>query len=63
MAMRIIRFALPLDTFRLVNSYDTTKRLWDRLNELYFGDDDLKHSLQTNLVLLSKGQIKIWNNC
>lgn len=49
-AMRIIWFAFPLDTFRLVNLYDTPKKIWDRLKGLYYGDDDLNHSLQTTLL-------------
>jgi len=46
-AMRIIRFALQPDTIGLVNSYDTAKGIWDRLKELYSGDADLEHSVQT----------------
>ena len=48
--MRIIQFALPPDTFRLVSSYDTAKGIWDRLKELYSGDADLEHSLPTTLL-------------
>lgn len=44
-AMRIIRFSLPLETFHLVSSCDTAKRIWDRLKELYSGDVDLEHFL------------------
>ena len=46
-AMRIIRFALPPDTFRLVSSCDTTKAIWDRIKELYSSDVDLENSTQT----------------
>jgi hypothetical protein len=49
-AMRIIRFALQPDTIRLVNSYDTAKGIWERLKELYSGDADLEHSIQTLLL-------------
>jgi hypothetical protein len=49
-AMRILRFALPPDTLRLVSSYETAKEMWDRLKELYSGDTDLEHSVQTNLL-------------
>lgn len=45
-ATRILRFALPHDTFRLVSSYQIAKEIWDRLKELYSSDDDLKHSTQ-----------------
>lgn len=45
--MRIIRFAFPSNTFRLVSAYDTAKDIWDMLKELYLGDVDLEHSLQT----------------
>lgn len=34
----------------MVNLYDTTKKIWDKLEELYYGDDDLKHSLQTTYL-------------
>ena len=40
-ALRIIRFALPTDTFCLVSSYQTVKEIWVRLKELYFGEVDL----------------------
>ena len=33
-ALRMIRFALQLDTFRLVSSCATAKEIWDRLKEL-----------------------------
>ncbi|XP_052626733.1 uncharacterized protein LOC111909749 [Lactuca sativa] len=49
-AMRIIRFALPPDTFRLVSTCTTSKEIWDRLKELYSKDADLEHSLQTTLL-------------
>ena len=49
-AMRIIRFALPPDTFRLVSTCNTSKEIWDRLKELYSKDADLEHSLQTTLL-------------
>ncbi|KAI3508867.1 hypothetical protein L1887_23887 [Cichorium endivia] len=49
-AMRIIIFALPPDTFRLVSSCDTAERIWDRLKELYLGDADLEHSVQKTLL-------------
>ena len=48
--MIIIRFSLPHDTFCLVHSYDTAKGIWDKLKELYSGDDDLEHSLQMTLL-------------
>ena len=49
-AMRIIRFALPPDTFRLISSFDTANGIWNRLKELYSGDADLEHSIQTTLL-------------
>lgn len=51
-AFRILRFALPLDTFSLVSSCDTAHDIWNRLKELYTSDDDLLHS--TLNTLLSK---------
>ena len=48
--MRIIRFALQADTFRLVNSCDTAKAISDRLKELYLIDADLEHFAQTLLL-------------
>ena len=45
--MRMIRFALQADTFRLVSSCTTAKEIWDRLKELYSTDEDLEHSIQT----------------
>ncbi|KAI3700159.1 hypothetical protein L2E82_44778 [Cichorium intybus] len=49
-AFRIIRFDLQSDTLRLVSSCETTKEIWDRLQELYSGDADLDHSVQTTLL-------------
>ncbi|KAI3740017.1 hypothetical protein L2E82_30433 [Cichorium intybus] len=49
-AFRIIRFALQADTLRLVSSCETSKEIWDRLQELYIGDADLEHSVQTTLL-------------
>ena len=34
-AMRIIRFALIPDTFRLVSTCDTAKGIWNIIKELY----------------------------
>ena len=48
--MRIIRFPLQPDTFRLMSSCDTAKAIWDRLRELYSTDADLEHSTQTLLL-------------
>ncbi|XP_052621986.1 uncharacterized protein LOC128127530 [Lactuca sativa] len=48
--MRMFRFSLQADTFRLVSSYTTTKEIWDRLKELYSTDEDLEHSIQTLLL-------------
>ena len=48
--MRIIRFALQADTFRLVSSCDTAKAISDRLRELYSTDVDLEHLTQTLLL-------------
>lgn len=50
MAMRIIRFVVPPDTFRLVSACDTTTEIWDRLKELYSSDVDLEHYEQTLLL-------------
>ena len=50
-AMRVIRFNLQSDTFRLVSSCSTTKEIWDRLKELYSTDADLEHDTQTLLLL------------
>ena len=49
-ALRLIRFALQSDTFRLVSSCTTAKEVWDRLRELYSTDEDLEHSIQTLLL-------------
>ncbi|KAL7586974.1 hypothetical protein Lser_V15G40724 [Lactuca serriola] len=49
-ALRLIRFALQSDTFRLVSSCTTAKEIWDRLRELYSTDEDLEHSIQTLLL-------------
>ncbi|XP_023734201.1 uncharacterized protein LOC111882066 [Lactuca sativa] len=49
-AMRIIRFALQADMFRLVSSCETAKEIWERLKELYSIDTDLKHSTHTLLL-------------
>ena len=43
-AMRVIRFALQFDTFRLMSSCDNAKDMWDRLKELYSTDVDLERS-------------------
>ena len=48
--MRIIRFALPPDTFLLVSACDTAKGIRDKRKELYSVDADLEHSLQTMLL-------------
>lgn len=48
--LRIIRFPLPPETFCLVNSYRTAKEIWEGLKELYFGDVNLTHSVQTSLL-------------
>lgn len=48
--MRIIRFALPSDTFRLVSSCETAKKVWDRMKELYSSDADLEHLGQALLL-------------
>lgn len=50
-AMRIIRFDIAPDTFHLLSACETTKEIWDRLKELYSSDADLKHSVQTLLLL------------
>lgn len=49
-ATMIMRFSLPPDTFRLVSSNETAKEIYDILKELYYGDADLKHSIQTGLL-------------
>ncbi|KAL7600855.1 hypothetical protein Lser_V15G25093 [Lactuca serriola] len=49
-AIRMIRFSLQSDTFRLVSSCTTAKEIWDRLKELYSTDEDLEHSIQTLLL-------------
>ncbi|XP_023761709.1 cyprosin [Lactuca sativa] len=49
-ALRMIRFSLQSDTFRLVSSCTTAKEVWDRLKELYSTDEDLEHSIQSLLV-------------
>lgn len=54
--MRIIRFALPGDTFPLVSACDTAKGIWDRPKELYSSDPDLEHFVQT-LPLLDFGAL------
>ncbi|KAL7609531.1 hypothetical protein Lser_V15G12916 [Lactuca serriola] len=56
-ALRLIRFALQSDTFRLVSSCGTAKEVWDRLRELYSTDEDLEHSIQT-LLLSEFGEFK-----
>ncbi|KAL7600039.1 hypothetical protein Lser_V15G23597 [Lactuca serriola] len=56
-ALRLIRFALQSDTFRLVSSCSTAKEIWDRLRELYSIDEDLEHSIQT-LLLSEFGEFK-----
>lgn len=45
-----MRFDLPPDTFRLVSSCLTAHEIWVRLKELYSGDVDLLHSLQTTIL-------------
>ena len=49
-ALRIIRFTLQANTFRLVSSCTTSKEIWDRLKELYSTDKDLEHSIKTLLL-------------
>ncbi|XP_023756537.1 uncharacterized protein LOC111905086 [Lactuca sativa] len=49
-AIRIIRFALPPDTFRLVSACENVKEIWDKLKELYSSDAHLEHSIQTFLL-------------
>ncbi|XP_052627093.1 uncharacterized protein LOC128133623 [Lactuca sativa] len=49
-SMRMIRFALQSNTFRLVGSCTTAKEIWDRLKELYSTDEDSEHSIQTLLL-------------
>lgn len=49
-ALRMIRFSLQSDMFRLVSSCATAKEIWDRLKELYYTDEDLEHSIQTLLL-------------
>jgi len=49
-AMRVIRFTLQSDTFRLVSPCTTEKEIWDILKELYSTDEDLEHSIQTLLL-------------
>ncbi|XP_052620365.1 uncharacterized protein LOC128126460 [Lactuca sativa] len=56
-ALRMIRFALQSDTFRLVSSCATAKEIWDRLKEFYSTDEDLEHSIQT-LLLSEFGDFK-----
>ncbi|KAL7591115.1 uncharacterized protein LOC111887420 [Lactuca sativa] len=56
-ALRMIRFSLQFDTFRLVSSCKTAKEVWDRLKELYSTDEDLEHSIQT-LLLSEFGDFK-----
>ena len=56
-ALRMIRFSLQSDTFRLVSSCATAKEIWDRLKELYSTDEDLEHSIQT-LLLSEFGDFK-----
>ncbi|KAI3499728.1 hypothetical protein L1887_35537 [Cichorium endivia] len=46
----IIRFALQSDTLRLVSSCETTKEIWDKLQELYSGDANLEQSVQTTIL-------------
>lgn len=48
-AKRELHFFLPPDTFRFVSSLESEKEIWDRLNELQLGYEDLKHSIQTIL--------------
>lgn len=48
-ALRIIRLVIPPNHL-LVSSYKYAKETWDRLKELYSGDADLTHSLQTSLL-------------
>lgn len=49
-ALKIIRFALPPDTFRLTSSFVKAKEIWDRLKELYSSNADLEHFVQTLLL-------------
>ena len=49
-AMRIIRFALPADTFLLFSLCDSAKAIWDRLKEIYSTDANLEHSTQTLML-------------
>lgn len=56
-ALRMIRFTLQSDTFRLVSSCTTAKEIWDILKELYSTVEDLEHSIQT-LLLLEFGEFK-----
>ncbi|KAL7610003.1 hypothetical protein Lser_V15G12622 [Lactuca serriola] len=56
-ALRLIRFALQSDMFRLVSSCSTAKEIWDQLRELYSTDEDLEHSIQT-LLLSEFGEFK-----
>lgn len=49
-AKRDLRFALLLDTFRLVSSFLTADDIWERLKELYSGDSGQTHFIQTTLL-------------
>ena len=49
-ALRITRFSLQANTFRLVSSCTISKEIWDRLKELYSTNEDLEHSIQTLLL-------------
>ena len=49
-ALRMIRFDLQSNTFRLVSSCTAAKDIWDRLKELYSTDEDLKYSIKTLLL-------------
>lgn len=49
-AKRDLHFALPLDTFRLVSSFDMAHKIWEKLKELYSGDADQTYYVQTTLL-------------
>lgn len=49
-ATKILRVALPPDTFLFVSSVPNAKIKWDRLRVLYSGDDDLTYSIQNTLL-------------
>lgn len=49
-ANRDLRFSLSLDTIRLVSSFDTSHEILERLKELYSGNVDQTHYVQTTLL-------------